>query len=194
MADEDLVLLDRWTAGDQSAGQVLFDRHFKSVYQFFVNKTEGEAEDLAQETFFQCVKGRETFKRQSSFRTYLFAIARHVLFGYWRKRAPSTVQVEEISIASLSTSVGTRLVAQEERVRLERALQRLSLDQQMLLEMYYWHDADREMLAGMFGVEPATIGSRLFRARKALLAQLEASDQAVTDGNLDTWARSLSDD
>jgi len=41
MADDDLSLLDRWCAGDTSAGNALFKQHFPSVYRFFTHKTDG---------------------------------------------------------------------------------------------------------------------------------------------------------
>lgn len=189
--DPDLALLDRWRAGDADAGNQLFKRHFPSVYKFFEHKTDGEVDDLVQETFLACVNNRETFRRQSSFRTYLFAIARNVLLGHWRKARGTrpTLDFDEISIASLSTSVGTRLTKREDRGRLLAALRALPVEQQILLEMFYWEDLDRDQLAEVFEVETATIGSRLFRARAALQAGLGADDAA-----LDTWARSLARD
>ena len=125
--DDDLSLLDQWSAGDTEAGNTLFRRHFPALYRFFDHKTEGEIDDLVQETFLQCLKGRDTFKRQSSFRTYLFAIARHVLFYYWRKRAHThtAIDFEDASIASLSTSIATRLAKNEDRARLLTALRAL---------------------------------------------------------------------
>jgi RNA polymerase sigma-70 factor (ECF subfamily) len=196
MVDADLSLLDRWRAGDAAAGNVLFKRHFPSVYRFFEHKTDGEVDDLVQETFLQCMKSRETFKRQSTFRTYLFAIARHVLFYHWRKQATSrpTLDFEEISIASLSTSVGSRLAKGEDLARLRTVLRTLPVDQQILLEMYYWEDLDRDQLAEVFDVETATIGSRLFRARQALQQGLGSSDPAHVDEKLDAWARALGKD
>jgi sigma-70-like protein len=74
MGDADLSLLNRWCAGDASAGNDLFKRHFASMYRFFERKIDGEIDDLVQETFLQCLKSRQAFQRQSSFRTYLFAI------------------------------------------------------------------------------------------------------------------------
>jgi RNA polymerase sigma-70 factor (ECF subfamily) len=146
-----------------------------------------------QETLLQCVKGRETFQRQSTFRTYLFAIARHVLFHHWRKRAVAraTLDFDEVSIEALITSAGTRLARREDRARLGAALATLPLDQQILLELYYWESLDREQLAEVFEVEPATIGSRLFRARQALKACLDAQGGGPgSDAELETWARS----
>lgn len=192
-APDDMALLDRWCGGDSAAGNQLFKRHFAAVYRFFEHKTEGEVDDLVQETFHQCLHSRETFKRQSTFRTYLFAIARHVLFGYWRKRAHArpTVDFEEVTLESLSTSLGTRLVKGEQHARLVGTLRELPLEQQVLLEMYYWDELDRAQLAEVFDVETATIGSRLTRARQALYARLTAAGRATED--LDSYMRAARD-
>jgi RNA polymerase sigma-70 factor (ECF subfamily) len=201
MVESDLSLLDRWCAGDSAAGNVLFKRHFTSLYRFFEHKTDGEVDDLVQETFLHCLKGRSTFRRQSTFRTYLFAIARHVLFQHWRARTRvhPTLDFEDVSIASLSTSIGSRLARSADRARLISVLRTLPLDQQLLLEMYYWEDLDREHLAEVFDVETATIGSRLFRARKALQDGMQGGiddDARPPSGQeaLDAWARSLAHD
>jgi RNA polymerase sigma-70 factor (ECF subfamily) len=195
MADDDLALLDRWCAGDRAAGNALFSNHFEAVYRFFEHKTDGEIDDLVQETFLACMRSRDTFRRQSSFRTYLFAIARHTLFGYWRRRVASrpTLDFDEVSVASLSTTAGSRLAKRQDRAALLAALRSLPLDQQILLEMFYWEELDRDQLAEVFDVEEPTIGSRLFRARKALQDNL-GRDPTIpigAEGDFDGWARSL---
>jgi RNA polymerase sigma-70 factor (ECF subfamily) len=195
MPEDDLALLDRWCAGDGAAGNELFRRHFKALYRFFEHKTDGEIDDLVQETFLGCLRSRDGFRRQSSFRTYLFAIARHTLFGYWRRRAtkPDLLDFEEISVESLSTSPSGRIARSQDRAALLRALRTLPLDQQLLLEMFYWEELEREQLAEVFEVAGATIGSRLFRARQALQEKLGAgSSQLGGPGNdFDSWARRL---
>jgi RNA polymerase sigma factor (sigma-70 family) len=196
--DDDLRLFDRWCAGDQKAGNQLFKRHVESLFRFFEHKIDGEAADLMQETFLGCVAGRDKFRRHSTFRTYMFAIARRKLFDHWRRRTsrPETDDVAEMSVASLSTSVGTRLSNHRDRAALLSSLRALPLDQQMLLEMFYWEELDRDELSEVFEVEPATIGSRLFRAREALHRTLgtPAGVDGERPGDLDDWARSLGRD
>ena len=194
-AEDDLGLLDRWRAGDNAAGNALFHRHFESLYRFFERKTDGDVDDLVQETFLACLHSVEGFRRRSSFRTYLFAIARHTLFAYWRRRATAgkSLDFEEISVASLSTTPGTRLAKQQERAALLDSLRALPLDQQILLEMFYWQEFDREQMAEIYDVEQATIGTRLFRARKALQDSL---DEVIIGTHrrpedFDAWAMSL---
>jgi RNA polymerase sigma factor (sigma-70 family) len=198
MGDDDLALLDRWCAGDREAGNALFRRHYRSVYGFFQHKIESDAADLVQETFLACLRARDEFRRASSFRTYLFGIARHTLYAYWRRRAVrgDVVDFGEVSIASLSTSAGTRIARGEERARLLASLRELTMDQQLLLELYYWEELERDQLAEVFEVEPATTRSRLFRARQALRERLDGvadrpGPAIARDEDLDAWARSL---
>jgi RNA polymerase sigma factor (sigma-70 family) len=198
MGDEDLILLDQWCAGDNAAGNSLLKRHFSSVARFFSNKADGEIDDLVQDTFLACVQQRDRFRRQSTFRTYLFAIARHVLYEHWGKasRRAAAIDFEEVSLASLSTSVGSRLARQGERARLLEALRQLPAEQQLLLELHYWEELERDQLAEVFEIEPATTRSRLFRARALLRERLSAASatlqpRAIGDDAFDVWARSL---
>ena len=82
----DIELLEAWKEGDASAGRELFARHFDSVFRFFRNKVDGAAEDLTQQTFMGCLRGRDKFRGESSFRTYLFTIARKRLYTFLRDR------------------------------------------------------------------------------------------------------------
>lgn len=195
MGDDELKLLDRWCAGDTAAGNALFKRHFESVYRFFQRKVDGDLDELVQETFLACVRSRDKFRRQSSFKTYLLAIARHTLFGYWRRRSrqAASLDFDEISVESLSTSAGSRMARREDQARLLQALRALPLDQQLLLELHYWEELERDHLAEVFDVEPATTRSRLFRARQALRALLAGTTGPgdLGDADLDAWARGL---
>ncbi|HEY4240642.1 MAG TPA: sigma-70 family RNA polymerase sigma factor [Kofleriaceae bacterium] len=190
MPDDDLALLDRWRGGDTAAGNELFQRHFDALYRFFQHKTDGDIDDLVQETFLGCVNGVEAFGRRSTFRTYLFGIARNILFAYWRRRASrgQAIDFDEVSVASLSTSVGTRLARAEARAALLEAMQSLPLEQQTLLELFYWQEFDRRSLAEILDVEEATIGTRLFRARKELQAAL--ATRKDSDADFERWLTS----
>lgn len=198
MADDDLALLDRWCGGDAAAGNALFLRNFEAVFRFFDHKLDRDADDLVQETFLACLRGRDAFRRQSTFRTYVFAIARNTLYRYWRDRGgrDATVDFEQTSLAALSTSIGTQLVQREDRARLLDALQTLPLEQQLLIELHYWEGLDAEQLAEVFDTAPATSRSRLFRAREALRACLTREGAISAEGaeaELDAWARALQD-
>jgi RNA polymerase sigma factor (sigma-70 family) len=194
--DADLELLDRWCAGDRAAGNELFKRYFDDIYRFFENKLSGEVEDLVQETFLACVRRREEFRRQSSFRTFVFAVARFELYAYWRRRARGgqALDFSEISLADLVTTPGTRMAREQDRERMLRALRSLPLEQQLLLELHYWEQLDSEQLAEVFDIAPTTARTRLFRARTALRERMEEIDGAqglAPAASFDEWVQSL---
>ncbi len=196
----DFELLERWRGGDRDAGNELFERHFASICRFFHSKIDDDAEELVQATFLACVHNRDQFRQQSTFRTYLFRIARYQLYHYFRgkQRRGNAVDFGVTSLADLGTSPRSRLARSEEHERLLDALCMLPLEQQVLLELYYWEGLDNAQLAEVFEVALATIRTRLFRARKALRDQLaklarEPNPNHATVENLDAWAHRLRD-
>ncbi len=192
----DLELFDRWCMGDLRAGNELFERHFQSIQRFFDRKIENDSHDLIQETFLACIKSRAQFRKHSSFRTYLFGIARITLLSYWRKkrRDLETINFEQSSVRDLRTSIGTQIVRQDERGQLLIALAKLPVDSQSLLELYYWHDLDAKELSDIFGVEAPTIRSRLFRARSVLRKHLEDAGVDTNGGDENQTQKEDSDD
>jgi RNA polymerase sigma factor (sigma-70 family) len=182
--ESDLTLLERWCCGDLRAGETLFTRHFADVYRFFEHKVGSEADDLAQRTFMGCVHARDRFRGQSSFRTYLFAIARNELYTFFR-RLPKRehVDFEVTSIADLRTSIPGMLGRARDAEQLRAALAELPAEQQLLLELHYWHELDAAGLAEVFEVPAGTIRVRLLRARTALRDRLQALPQFRPGGD-----------
>src|ERR1043166_917760 len=112
----DLVLLDRWRTGDAAAGEELFQRHFDSIFGFFETKCEADADELTQATFLACLRARDQFRKESSFRTYLFTIARNELYRVLRERQrrDAKLDFQVSSIAELISTPGTRIARNQE--------------------------------------------------------------------------------
>jgi RNA polymerase sigma factor (sigma-70 family) len=190
--DPDILLLERWRSGDRQAAQTLFERYFPEIYRFFQHKVEREADDLAQRTFLACVAAREQFRQQSSFRTYLFTIARNELYRHFRSRpGDAEVDFDAISVAELVTPASAKVDRARMVGHMRDALRELPAEQQLLLELHYWHDLDAEALGEVFSAAPATIRVRLTRARAALRARLEGSAFGIAPD--DPLAASLRD-
>lgn len=175
-------MLQRWRDGDTQAGQDLFARHFADVYRFFQHKVDGEADELTQRTFTAAVAGRDAFRGLSTFRTYLFAIARNQLYSYLRQKPRGEhVDFDVTSIAELVTSLSSRLGRLREIERLRQALATLPAEQQLLLELHYWHDLDAAALAEVFETTGGNIRVRLVRGRSALRAAMGEPLPATDD-------------
>lgn len=166
---DDFALLERWRTGDRRAGEELCARYFNEIYRFFEHKLPAEADDLTQQTFLACVKARDQFRGTSTFRTYLFSIARNEFYMRLRKIPRfEHVDLEASSLAELVSSPSKQLGKRREIEALQAALRQLPVDQQVLLEFRYWHDLDIPALAEIFETTTGALRVRLTRARKAL--------------------------
>ncbi|MEZ4361255.1 MAG: RNA polymerase sigma factor [Kofleriaceae bacterium] len=194
--DSDLELVARWRSGEQAAGEALFAKYFDALYRFFATKC-ADPGDLTQATLLSVVRSRQQFAGRSSFRTYLFSIARNELYDHLRaQKRVRAFDPAVSSIIDLVTTPATRLDRGEDHRRLCLALRRLPVEQQTLLELHYWEDLDASALAEVFDAPPATIRTRLHRARLALRACLLESDDSLRSSitsveDLNAWARSL---
>jgi RNA polymerase sigma factor (sigma-70 family) len=191
-AEDDLVMLERWRVGDNAAGQALFARYFELMIRFFNTKCPAEAEELTQATFLACVKARDQFRGASSFKTYLFTIARNELHHHLRTKARKLdrLDFEVSSLLDIATSVGTKLARVQEHEALLDALQRLPVEQQTLLELHYWEDLGIAELADIFETNAQSMRARLYRARTALREQVLAlapKSALQNDETLDAW-------
>jgi len=193
---DDITLLGQWRGGDGTAGQTLFERHFDSIYGFFETKCPADADELTQATFLACLRARDQFRGDSSFRTYLFTIARNELFRVLRhrQRHDAKLDFEMSSIAELVSTPATRMARNQEHRALIDAMQHLPVEQQTLLELHYWEEMEIAELSKIFDAPAATIRTRLHRARKALRDLVEANEAAPPEAlqsleTLDQWAR-----
>lgn len=167
---DDYALLTAWASGDAHAGDRLFRRHMPSLQRFFGNKVGGDADELVQRTMIACVRGARSFRAESSFRTYLFTIARNELFRFFRERARDgeRIDFEITSLRDLGTSPTGALARREEADRLRAAMESLPLDTQVTLELSYVEGLDSFEVARVLGIAPGSVRARLHRAREAL--------------------------
>jgi len=194
----DNELVRAWRAGDQQSGSVLFERYFVSIRRFFRNKVDHGAEDLVQRTFVACLEGRDRFREEASFRTYLFAIAHNLLREHFRRqrRSPEELDLEKLSIVDLGASPTSLLAVRAEEKLLLHALRQLPLAAQVILELYFWEQLSGAELGAFLGVPEDTARSRLRRAKKQLEEAIHRlarnpADLDSTLAGLDRWAESL---
>ncbi|MBP6634133.1 MAG: sigma-70 family RNA polymerase sigma factor [Kofleriaceae bacterium] len=175
-ADDDLALLAAWRGGDPGAGQRLVERHFASICRFFRAKLGDDVGDLVQQTFADCLAGRDEIA--VSFRAFLFQIARRRLFDHLRTHYQVRDQqdVAALSLADLGTDAPTRMARHQREQALLDAMAQLPLDDRILLELTYWDGLSAPEVAAVVGSPANTVRGDLSRARAALRDLLEADD------------------
>jgi RNA polymerase sigma factor (sigma-70 family) len=195
---DEQALLAAWRAGDVPAGQALFRRHYVGLVRFFRSKAGEAAYELTQATFLACVEGRGALREPSSFPAYLYAIARNILYDHYRGKhhARQTLEFSELSSEELSPGqVGVR-DAEQELDLLLRAMRRIPVNAQIMLELYYWERMTAREIGEVLGVPEGTVRTRIRDAKQHVEAQVarlarspELAHSTVT--GFDTWAERL---
>lgn len=168
-------MLTAWSEGDASAGQLLYERYYPIVYRFFSKRISTDIDDLVQRTFFACTKHRERVRDGSSFRAFLLVVARNELHLHLRARyrRGESVELSATSIADLSETVNQLIIRREEHSLLLRALRRIPVDLQEVLDLSYFKRLKGHELAATLDIPEGTVRSRLRRAIGALRLELQ---------------------
>ena len=198
----DVELLERWSGGDARAGEVLAGRYFMPIRGYFLNKAPSEHEDLVQEVFVRLASKRASFRGQSSFRSFIFGVARMVLLEHLRAKKNKAERFDplEHSVADLEGGRMSSLMASGESKRLVLdALRELPFNDQEILELYYWQKLTAGEIAQMQALPERTVRSRVRAALKrasAAYAKLAAAPQVEEeedgdDAQLVGWLEEL---
>ena len=131
---------------------------------------------MAQRTFLRCVEPRNDYQGLSTFRAFLFGIARNVLLEYIRSCVRDRKVDPDFSVRSvldLNPRASTMAFAKAEQRQLVAALQQLPVDLQVTLELFYWEELSVEEAAVVLEIPPGTVKSRLHRGRTLLRELIE---------------------
>lgn len=200
---DDVTLLDAWKGGDRQAGAALFERHYPGVLRFFHNKVGEHGKDLIQRTFLGCLEARDRILPGSSFRAYLFGVARNVLLEHFRSVRRDGERLDEMQTTIQDVSPAptpSSLLGRKREVRLLlAALRRIPIELQITLELYYWEHMSAGEIAEGFRVPEGTIRTRLRRARQLLEQEIEAvavspAELASTMSGLAGWVAEIRDE
>ncbi len=139
-----------------------------------------QVEETAQDVFVRAYQSLPTFKQKSGFKQWLSAIAVRTCYDFWRKQYRS----RELPISSLSEKhrdwlknvmsdqsaelFNEKSRQEEARELLDWALDRMSAEDRIVLELMYLEGLSGKESANLLGWSVANVKIRCFRARKKL--------------------------
>lgn len=183
---EDRQLIHEYFERSPEALDVLFKRHFLSVYRFAYRMVGNmhDAEDVTQETFMKVWKHLKKFDESRSFTTWIFSIAKNTALDFLKKKkfVPfSAFENEEGDNAMLESIADPSALPPEifDRADLESflasALQKLPPLYRAVLTLRYNEGFRFREIAEVLGESIDTVKSRHRRAclmlQKLLIAQ-----------------------
>jgi RNA polymerase sigma-70 factor, ECF subfamily len=128
LSPDDAALIERWRGGDQRAATALVECHAQAIARFVASLGErDDVEEVVQDTFVRAFGSLDSFRGESSFRTWLLTIARNLLRDRQRgrKRAKLHVEIQDDDLVSSSDALDGTVAAETEQ-RLHAAVQTLS--------------------------------------------------------------------
>ena len=185
VSDEQLI---EWVAqGDASCLGTLFERHNRSVYQFVRQMTRHseQAEDLVQDIFLKILRKAGSYRRQGSFKAWMFNIARNMTLDHLRKAkrrddlVPVATSIDADPVDYRSAEVAA---ASSERMNaLATALANLPTAIQEVIWLGRFEFDNYEELGQALGCKAATARVRMHRAMQQLNAEFETINGAPID-------------
>ncbi|MFC1558550.1 RNA polymerase sigma factor [candidate division KSB1 bacterium] len=179
-------LVNRSQNGDTTAFAMLV-KEYSSGILTFINRmilSREDAEDISQVVFIKAYKGLSLFKGNSSFKTWLYTIAKNESYSFMKKKNPQKVSLDEkadlmdsISIQYPETDAENALVKEEFIKTVRKGLEQLPLKYNTIIQLFYLKEFKYEEIAEILKIPMGTVKTHLFRAvkmlRKEVLHNLE---------------------
>jgi RNA polymerase sigma-70 factor (ECF subfamily) len=162
----DAQLVELLKLGDSDAVRYWFSTYLPKLKKFISIRLENpqDAEELAQQTFLNCMKNLPLFLNTSSLWTWMVGVAKHEVADYYRRKyAKKAVQTLPLSQFLLAEPVAD---AHEISLKVMTVLKKMSTYSKELLLKKYIDKQTVEMIADDLGKTAKSIESELFRARK----------------------------
>lgn len=176
---DDELLVDRFLVGDRGAFDALVRRYQDPIHRFVTWSIGGdEADDAAQDVFVEVYRSLASWRRRSTFRTWLYGVARNVCRNHARRGAARShihggIDVDDLPGAS---NPYLRVAQSDANALLLAAIARLPPEQRVTLMLRAWEGLPYDEIAVVTDVPLGTVRSRLHTARRTLAAAIAEKD------------------
>ncbi|MCR8667608.1 sigma-70 family RNA polymerase sigma factor [Aestuariibaculum sp. M13] len=173
---QDSILVSNYIKGDESALEILINRHKQKIYSFIFSKVYDRdvAEDIFQDTFIKVIRTlkRGAYNEEGKFLPWVMRISHNLVIDYFRKnnRMPKFDNTEEFNIFSVlsdnSLNAESSIIKYQVENDVRRLVEELPDDQKQVLLMRIYDDLSFKEISDKTGV---SINTALGRMRYALI-------------------------
>lgn len=194
---EEQEIIQRVLSGDTEAFEALVLEHQNKVYSLALRMVgnEEDARDMAQEAFIRAFNSLTGFRGDSKFSVWLYRLTSNICIDFLRSRAKKrTVSMTwtddegedagELEIPDERFMPEQSLERASVRESVQRGLDSLSPQYREILLLREINGLSYDEISEALGIEPGTVKSRIFRARKKLC------DFLLREGNIPEFGAS----
>ena len=178
MKNDDVALIRRVLAGDETAFAELVNKYQKPVHTLAWRKI-GDfhiAEDITQEIFLKVYQSLHTLKDPNQFSGWLYVITANLCATWLRKKriqtqpleGTETTMIQEDVYSQHITEERSKTAAEAQREVVKKLLAKLKESERTVMTLHYLGEMTVAEISRFLGVSASTIKSRLRRARHRL--------------------------
>jgi RNA polymerase sigma-70 factor (ECF subfamily) len=131
-------------------------------------RDRSRAEEMAQEAFLRAWRGLAQWRRESSFSTWLFALAANVFRSELKRFPTVSVPMDEVPEPTGPALQHDALQEKSRHEEVRRAVLALPQRYREPVVLFYFHEMDVSAAARTMGLPEGTLKARLSRARALL--------------------------
>jgi len=177
-------LVGRAQNGDLTAFAWLAEPLYPQLHRvaYSIMGDQGAAEDATQQAMVRVWRNLPQLRDPERFEAWCFQSLVNECRREWRRR--KRWQRDSAGGELPECAAPDPYGAVDDREALERAFERLSLEQRTVLVLFHYADMSHEAIADALGIAVGTARSRLHRAHGAMRAALEADARPVTPDHI----------
>ena len=171
----DTDLIDAFRRGDEFAFVALYDRHKGAVYAYCAKMLldREAAKDVLQETFARAYENRERLLKSTSFKAWLFTIARNQCLNTLRRSGREVAFAPDApEPRGHGTTPFAALLKSEQADLIHRMLAEMPPDYREVIVLREYQNLSYDEIAAVTRSTVSAVKSRLFKARRKLGAAL----------------------
>jgi RNA polymerase sigma factor (sigma-70 family) len=132
-----------------------------------------DAGDVVQNSYLKILEGKAVFKEKSSLKTWVFGIIRFTALEFYKtkKRIVLIDNPIEYSTESDKNTDSSAFEADRKEIILQY-IQKLSKQQQQVLQLVFYHSLNLEEAAKVMGISPGTASKHYARGKSNLKTSL----------------------
>jgi RNA polymerase sigma-70 factor (ECF subfamily) len=174
--DVDARLVERFREGDERAATAIVERHASALARYAVSLGErDEVDELVQDTFVRAFQALDSFRAESSLRTWLFTIERRLVLDRRRAAARQRARFDDGAVdAATEHTALDAVVAQETEARVRDALARLTKTQREVFTLRVSEGRSYKEIAEIAGTTEGAARVHYHNAMRAVKEYLDA--------------------
>ena len=174
LSDKELVL--EYQSGNQKVISLLVKKWHKQFCKlaFWYVKDVDVSKDIAQESWQIILKNLNDLKDPERFKSWSISIVNRKAIDYLRAHKRVEKKHQQFYKENEKVIIPTEIDIQDElKIRLLKAIQKLSVEQQMVVKLFYTESYTLKEISELLQISVGTAKSRLFHAREKLKSILK---------------------